>query len=257
MINSDSKTRFSNRVENYVKFRPDYPQQILTLLRERMGFTPSWKIADVGSGTGICTRMFLENGNEVFAVEPNAEMRAAAEKLLAGQARFHSVNASAEETSLADALVDLVVSAQAFHWFDPGKCQIEFRRILKPGGNCLLIWNERITSGTPFLEAYESLLRRCGADYMAVRHERVTGEVLKTFFGGAGYQSACLPNRQSFDLDGLIGRCLSSSYAPAPGEANHEPLLAGLRDIFARYQTGGRIDFEYETRLYWGPVEKA
>ncbi len=251
---SDSKTRFSNRVENYVKYRPDYPREILSALRDRIGFDRSWNVADIGSGTGISTRMFLENGNQVLAIEPNADMRAAAEKMLGNQPRFRSVDASAEQTTLADASVDLIVSAQAFHWFDLPKCKVEFARILKPNGWCALIWNERKTSGTPFLEAYESVLKKYGADYMAVRHERIDMNALGEFFSPRGFQTVTFANHQIFDLDGLIGRCLSSSYAPAAGSPNHEPLLVELREIFSRYQADGRVAFDYQTQVHFGQL---
>lgn len=249
---ANPKQRFSNRVENYVKYRPDYPREVLALLRERIGFDKSWTIADIGSGTGISSRMFLEHGNEVFGVEPNAEMRAAGGTFLKDFPRFHSVDGAAEHTTLDAAAVDLIVSAQAFHWFDLEKCSPEFKRILKPDGWCGLIWNERKLSGSPFLEAYESLLKKYGADYLAVRHERIDANALRAFFAPAGFESATLPNQQIFDLDGLIGRCLSSSYAPAPGQPNHEPLMQELRAMFARYQTNDRVLFEYQTHIHWG-----
>jgi SAM-dependent methyltransferase len=248
----DSKTRFSSRVADYVRYRPDYPREILSLLRQCIGLQPGWTIADIGSGTGISCRMFLENGNEVIGVEPNADMRAAAEAILAGEARFRSVGASAEATTLPEASVDLVVSAQAFHWFDIPKCKLEFNRILKPGGMCLLIWNERKLTGE-FLEAYESLMRELGADYMAVRHERIDSAALDRFFA-SGYESADLANQQLFDLEGLIGRANSSSYAPPRDHPNHKRLIEGLRAIFARCQTDGHVAFEYATRIYYGKV---
>jgi SAM-dependent methyltransferase len=247
----DSKQRFSNRVENYVKYRPDYPAGILPMLRQRIELTPRWTVADLGSGTGISARMFLENGNEVLGVEPNADMRAAAEVFLKNDPRFRSIDGAAEATTLAAASIDLVVSAQAFHWFDLGKCKPEFRRILKPGGWCMLIWNERKLFGSPFLEAYEALLTKYGADYLAVRHERINADVLREFFAPNAYESATFAHQQLFDLHGLIGRCLSSSYAPAPGQPNHDPLLAELRQMFSRYQTNGQVAFEYQTQVYW------
>jgi ubiquinone/menaquinone biosynthesis C-methylase UbiE len=198
--------------------------------------------------------MFLENGNEVFAVEPNADMRAAGERLLGDYECFHSIDGSAEATTLSDASIDLIVSAQAFHWFDLTKCKAEFRRILKRGGWCVLIWNERKLSGSAFLEAYEALLTKFGADYLAVRHERIGATVLSEFFAPNTYESATFSNQQLFDLDGLVGRCLSSSYAPAPGAPDHEPLMQGLRETFARYQTNGQVAFEYRTQVYCGRI---
>jgi ubiquinone/menaquinone biosynthesis C-methylase UbiE len=250
----DSKQRFSNRVENYVKFRPDYPREILAMLRERVGLTPEWKIADIGSGTGISARMFLENGNEVFAVEPNPAMRAAAESTLGSSPKFHSIDGSAEQTTLADRSVDFVVSAQAFHWFDPEKSKAEFTRITTRRGWCVLIWNERKTSGSQFLEEYEDLLKRYSADYMAVRHERIGLGELERFYGPNGYSFQSFANQQMLDLDGLIGRCLSSSYAPAAGDPKHGPMVEELRQTFDRNQTDGRVNFDYTTTVYFGKL---
>jgi SAM-dependent methyltransferase len=251
---TDSKERFSNRVENYVKFRPDYPREILAKLRDRAGLSPAWVVADIGSGTGISARMMLENGNDVFAVEPNGAMRAAAEKWLGNEKRFYSVDAPAEQTTLSNSSIDLIVSAQAFHWFDAVKCKIEFTRILKPGGWCALIWNERKTSGSDFLESYEALLKKYSGDYMAVRHERVNAAALAEFFSPGGFETLTFSNEQLLDPDGLVGRCLSSSYAPAAGDPRHEPMLEELRAIFARCSRGGTVAFEYQTQVHLGKL---
>jgi SAM-dependent methyltransferase len=251
---SDSKQRFSNRVENYVKFRPDYPREILTTLHDRTGLHSTWRIADIGSGTGISTRMFLENGNEVFGVEPNADMRRAGETFLSRFPNFHSIDGSAEETALPEWSIDTIVSAQAFHWFDPDRCKPEFIRILKPGGWCVLIWNERKTGGSPFLEGYEALLKKYSGDYMAVRHERINAKVMEEFFAPNGFNTHSFPNQQLLDLDATIGRCLSSSYAPAMGDPRHEPMVAELRQLFERTQANGRIVFDYETHAHMGKL---
>jgi predicted O-methyltransferase YrrM len=248
---ANSKQRFSNRVADYVRYRPGYPAQILPLLESHIGLTSAWSIADIGSGTGLSAKLFLDHGNVVFGVEPNAEMRAAAEAFLAEYPAFKSIDGSAEQTNLAETSIDLIVASQAFHWFDRKKCRTEFARILKPNGYCLVMWNVRKTKGTPFLEAYESLLLKYGTDYGDVRHENIDAPILRRFFQD-GYQEARFPNQQRFDLDGVIGRCNSSSYAPAQGQPNHQPLMRGLREIFARYQTNGFVSFEYETELYWG-----
>ena len=251
-MDADPTKRFSNRVADYVKYRPDYPREILSLLRNRIGLNNSWTIADIGSGTGISARMFLEHGNEVFAVEPNADMRAAAEQSLGNEPRFHSLDGSAEQTTLADSSIDLIVAAQAFHWFDLEKCKPEFIRILKPGGWCALIWNERKSAGSSFLEAYDALLRKYSAEYMAVRHQRIEAGQFDSFFAPYGFERACFANQQLLDEESLIGRCLSSSYAPAPGDTNHAPLLEELGQIFDHNQSNGLVAFEYETEVYLG-----
>jgi ubiquinone/menaquinone biosynthesis C-methylase UbiE len=223
------------------------------LLRDAAGLTPGSVVADVGSGTGISTEMLLRNGNTVYAVEPNAAMRTAAEGQLRTYPGFHSVAGSAEATTLPDASVDLVVAAQAFHWFDPDRARTEFRRVLRPPGCVALIWNERKTSGSPFLEAYEALLVRHGTDYTKVAHRNVGRAGVARFFGRA-VEPARFPNEQRFDFPGLRGRLLSSSYVPLAGQPGHDELLAGMKGLFDRFQRDGRVTIEYEAEVYVGPL---
>jgi len=248
---SNATSRFSDRVENYVLYRPGYPAEALQALKEECGLAHDQVIADVASGTGIWTRVLLENGNPVFGVEPNAEMRAAGERLLVGFPRFTSVAGTAEATTLADRSVDLATAAQAAHWFDRKRSRSEFVRILKPGGWLALLWNERVTDSTPFLRDYEALLLKYGTDYQDIRHERTTAEI-NEFFDPAPYQERVFDMRQEFDYAGIEGRLLSSSYAPGPDHPRHAPMLAELRRIFDVHALEGRATFEYKTRLYFG-----
>jgi len=248
---SNATSRFSDRVENYVRFRPGYPAEALQALRDECGLKPEHVIADIASGTGIWTRMLLENGNLVFGVEPNAEMRQAGERLLAGFPRFTGSNGTAEATTLQDASVDFVTAAQAAHWFDRERARREFVRILKPGGWLVLLWNERVVDGTTFLRDYEQLLLTFGTDYKDVRHERTT-EAVNEFFDPAPYQEQVFAMRQEFDYAGLEGRLLSSSYAPGREHPQHQPMLRGLRRIFERHAVNGRVAFDYKTRVYFG-----
>lgn len=250
-MTADPAARFSDRVADYVRHRPGYPDEVIRALRDGTGLAPSHVVADVGSGTGISSRLFLEHGNEVFAVEPNREMRAAAEALLGNGARFHSVAGSAEETTLPDASVDYVVAGQAFHWFHVGRARQEFRRILRPGGWAVLLWNARRTESTPFLRAYEDLLHEHGTDYAAVNHENIGDDTLRAFFGGP-YESRTAYNEQVFDWEGLKGRLLSSSYAPNAGHPGHEPMMRALERIFADHNDGGRVVWQYDTRIFFG-----
>ncbi len=247
----DSTRRFSSRVENYIKYRPGYPADVLDLLREKCGLTSNSHVADIGSGTGILTELFLRNGHRVFAVEPNREMREAAERLLGKYPNFTSVSGAAETTTLPDQSVDFITASQAFHWFDREQSRREFLRILKPGGWTVLIWNERnLTS--PFAKAYELLLRTYGTDYEEVNHQHTDARVIGPFFGANGYEQACFPNEQIFDWEGLKGRLLSSSYAPEPGHPKHIPMLEALNALFSGHQTDGKVVFEYDTLVYYG-----
>lgn len=243
--------RFSDRVADYLRFRPGYPPELLDCLQRNCGLTPQWVVADIGSGTGLLTKIFLENGNRVFAVEPNAAMRAAGEEFLRGFAQLASREGRAEATGLEAHSVDLVAAGQAFHWFDRLRARAEFERILKPGGWIALVWNERLTS-TPFLADYEQLLHRYSSDYPKVDHRNVGAEALAEFFCPSGFRQEVFFIRQQFDWEGVQGRWLSSSYVPAAGQPGHEEMRGELWAVFSRYQQDGLVDWEYKTRVYYG-----
>lgn len=247
----DSTQRFSSRVENYVRYRPSYPPEVIETLARECRLTRESVIADIASGTGIFTKLLLEHGNQVFGVEPNPDMRQAGEEFLKSYPRFTSVNGTAEGTTLPDASVDFVTAAQAGHWFDAAKSRKEFARILKPNGWLVLLWNERKIDSTPFLRDYEQLLLQYGTDYEQVRHEHT---VVRDFFDPSPFQEHIFELRQEFDYAGAEGRLLSSSYAPGPGHPRCEPMLRELRDIFDRHQQNGGVAFEYITHLYYGQL---
>jgi SAM-dependent methyltransferase len=249
----DPTKRFSSRVENYVKYRPSYPPEILDMLRVECGLTPEWRIADIGSGTGILTELFLKNGNPVLGIEPNGPMREAAERLLKGYPSFTSVAQTAEDTGLADHSVEMITAGQAFHWFDHVKAKTEFGRILTPGGWVVLIWNER-RAGSPFVEAYERLMDKFAPEFHMVDRRNARAEAVEKFFTPNRCEIRYLDNHQTLDFEALKGRLLSSSYAPEKGNPLHEPMLAELVGIFERYQQDERVLFEYDTRVYFGQV---
>ncbi len=245
--------RFSNRVENYVKFRPSYPPEVLQLFRDEMNLRPDSVIADIGSGTGISAKLFLENGNEVFGVEPNDAMRSAAENFLAGYSKFRSVNGTAENTTLNESSLDFVIAAQAFHWFDPEQTRAEFKRILKDGGFIALIWNERQLDATPFLREYEQFLLKFANDYTKVRHENINEGKLFDFFGRE-FRRASFLNAQIFDFDGLRGRALSSSYMPSESDQVYPTMIEELRSLFAKHAENGKIKVSYDTNVFYTQV---
>ena len=250
---TDPTLRFSSRVENYLRYRPNYPAAVVGLLVTDCGLGPESVIADVGSGTGILAQLFLAHGNPVFGIEPNREMRQAGERLLQSFPRFASIAGTAEATTLPDRSVDFVTAGQAFHWFDRDLCRAEFSRILRPGGWIVLLWNDRRTDATPFLRAYEQLLLSYATDYEQVNHKRVDAAVLREFFK-ANPVKKLLSNYQHFDLPSLNGRLLSSSYAPEAGQPRHADMMAALKQLFERYQHEGRVTFEYETVIYYGQL---
>jgi len=245
--------RFSDRVANYVKYRPSYPDGVIATLRERCGLLPDSVVADVGSGTGILSRLLLKSGAEVFGVEPNTEMRAAAARLLAAYPRFVSRDGRAEATGLVPDSIDIITAAQSFHWFDWDQTKSEFARILKAGGWVALIWNERRTDSA-FGQAYESLLLEHAAEYAAVDHRRVTDDAIAAFFEPSEFASAAFENHQTFDFASLQGRVMSSSYAPTEDDPKHHALMADLRTIFDAHSRDDVVRFEYSTRMYFGQL---
>ncbi len=254
---TDSVGRFSNRVENYIKYRPGYPEGVVKTLETECGLTETSSVADIGSGTGILTQLLLRNGNPVWAIEPNADMRAAAERQLGHLPGFHSVTGSAEATTLASQSIDVVTAGQAFHWFDRRATRSEFVRILKPMGWVALIWNERETETTPFLRAYEELLHHYATDYAQVDHRQIDEAVLRDFFSPGAFGVRSFRNLQHFDYAGVQGRLLSSSYAPEKGQPGHEPMLAELRRIYDAHRVDDRVVIEYVTRVYFGQLPPA
>ncbi len=251
---ADPTRRFSNRVEDYVEYRPGYPPEVIGELRRECGLIPSSIVADIGSGTGFLSRLFLDSGNLVFGVEPNREMREAGELLLAEYPNFTSVPATAEETTLPASGVDFVVAGQAFHWFEPEKARREFERILKPGGLAVIVWNVRRAS-SPFLAAYDRLVEACGTDYEEVsQSRRGSADEIRAFFAPDEMNVATFENRQTFDLEGLRGRMLSSSYMPVEGVPGFTEMLGEMERIFHVYEKSGEVELLYETRMYYGRI---
>jgi SAM-dependent methyltransferase len=245
--------RFSARVGNYARYRPTYPPALLELLEAEIGLSPAATVADVGSGTGIFTRLLLDYGCTVYAVEPNAEMRAVAAESLGATPRFHSVTGDAASTTLPAQSVEHVTAAQAFHWFDAPAARREFLRILRPHGTVVLLYNSWRGSKDPVTIAYDALLDRLALDRDAGPGKvRAGGEALAAFYGAGTFRQASLPNPHWYDWTSFRGRALSSSYAPLPSHPDHEPFLDALRAVFDRYAEHGRLRFPYLTRLYWG-----
>lgn len=247
---TDPTRRFSNRVDDYVKYRPRYPAEVLEWIAGQTGLEPGWAVADIGSGTGILSRRFLDNGNTVYGVEPNAAMRAAAEAWLRDNKRFHSVDGRAEHTGLPAGSVDLVTAAQAFHWFDAAATAREWRRILKPGGYAVLVWNTRQIDATAFMREYEALLVERAVDYRKVDHRNVDAGTLRAFY--ESYTRNAIEMIQLLDYAGFEGRLMSSSYAPAPGHPGHDPMRAALRELFDTRQRDGIVEMRYTTEIYAG-----
>lgn len=248
--------RFTNRVEDYVKFRPSYPPEIIELMRREMNLSENSAVAEVGSGTGILTKMLLATGARVFGVEPNAAMRAAGENFLRnfGFDKFTSLDGAAENTSLMPQSIDLIVAAQAFHWFDRERTRREFERVLRPSGFVALVWNVREVDADDFSVDYENLLRQFGTDYAQVAERHSSQHYLLEFFGGE-FAEKSFDYSQTFDLEGLTGRLNSSSYAPTPDAENYPAMMSALEQLFTRHARENKVKFNYQTKVYYGKLK--
>jgi ubiquinone/menaquinone biosynthesis C-methylase UbiE len=252
----DPLARFSDRAEDYVKYRPHYSHDVVAVLQQVCNLTPQHIIADIGCGTGLLAEIFLQNGNPVIGVEPNREMRIAGEEYLSRYEKFRMIEGSAEATTLQNASVDFVVAGQAFHWFQPVETRAEFARILKPGGWAVLVWHHRDTQSTPFLRAYEDFVQRYSTDYEQVAHQYVASyDALQRFFAPNEMRLIQQHNEQRLDFDGLRGRLLSSSYMPKSGE-RHEAMLQALPRLFSGHADADHVVLEYDTNIYYGHLDR-
>jgi SAM-dependent methyltransferase len=247
-------TRFSNRVDSYLKYRPHYPAEITDYLKKENVLNNSSVIADIGSGTGFSSELFLANGNTVYGVEPNKEMREAGEKYLSEYKNFISIDGTAENTTLNSESSDLITAGQAFHWFDIAKTKKEFMRILKPEGYVVLIWNQRRSDDPALSIDYEELLNEFGTDYKEIGHRKISKKNYEEFFD-KGYTLTNFNNRQLLDYDGFKGRLLSSSYAPDEKHPNYLPMLDELKKIFDSHQKNGKVEIKYITEVYCGKIK--
>jgi len=244
---------FTGRAEEYAKYRPGYPEQIVTLLEHKIEFDQSKDIADVGCGTGRLSRVFLNNGNLVFGVEPNEEMRTMSEKLLNKFINFISVEGTAEVTMLATSSVDVVTVGQAFHWFDLKKTKKEFKRVLRKDGYVVIVWNER-KNGSQVMKAVNKILLSLDQEHEEAEKNLVDKNLLNTFYGVEKVNTSTFPNFQMLDLAGLKGRIRSISYVPSEGEENKR-VMNEIKDVFEKFNNGGMVKIEYDTKVFWGKLK--
>ena len=244
--------RCDRRVRDYALYRPSYPVEVIDRIRDVWSELKSGTVADVGCGTGISSELFLKAGFQVIGIEPNAEMRSATLQQLGSIEHFESRDGRADATGLSSNSIDLVVVAQAFHWFEVKPTQAEFIRILRPPGRTALIWNT-LRSETPFLRDYEMLLQQFGIDYRSVCHKNLNDDVFNEFFR-FGWKYFQLPNVQVLDWRGAQGRLQSSSFTPNDDHPQFAPMMDRLQEIFQKHQEHGMLRYEYDTEIYCGEL---
>lgn len=251
---SDSTERFSARVEAYLSGRPRYPTAIVDHLARCGALPMKATIADIGIGTGLSAEPFLAAGYRVIGIEPNGPMRAAGAEYLARHSDFDMRGGSADATGLPAASVDLVLAAQAFHWFDAVRFRAESLRILRPGRWAALVWNDRDLDGTPFLAGYEALLLEHGHDYLAIRYRHQGTDAIPVYFGGRAPAAAEFPHQRRMDWDALSALANSASYLPSAGQPGHAGLMAALRRLFDAHAEQGSIEMRYTCRVHAAPL---
>lgn len=257
-MSNDSTTRFSDRVANYVKYRPGYPPEVIDYLAEQCQLRPESVIADVGAGTGIFTKLLLEKDYKVYAIEPNDPMREEADKQLKHFDRYLSMIGSANRTGLAAKSIDMIVCAQAFHWFNTVETKAEFQRILKPSGYVALIWNNRDVEADNFAVAYDALLKQLsGSDYDKINHQNLKHDDFARFYKDGQYKLTKFANQQIFNFEQLAGRAFSSSYVPAEETEAGQSFKMQLKDVFDLYQQDGVVVFKYDTQVYTGQLSES
>ncbi len=253
MVPEDSKQRFSNRVTDYVSARPSYPKSLLDLLSAKIGFDSSWTVLDVGAGTGISSKLFLDNGNAVVAAEPNDAMRTAAEQWLANYPKYRSINSPAESIPLEDHSLNLIIAAQAFHWFDPVQFAKECRRLLNDRGSVAIIWNTFEHDSTPAAVEYHGILRSYSLDFEKIVNKWRQSDLLaQTWFTQESYSYSELRNDQTYDFDQMIARVASSSYMPSRDHPRFESMVDAYRKFHAEFASDGRVTLPCVCKVYLG-----
>lgn len=239
---------FARRASYYARYRPTYPTAVIDKLREMGALTEASIVADIGAGTGISTELFLKHGYQVWAVEPCREMRLEAEAQLSSYAGYKSREGTAERLPLADSSIDLVISGQAFHWFQPRPTRQEFVRVLRPPGFVALFWNRYLKTATPAMHAYSKLVSK----YFGP--PRLETQVnLEAFYQRTFYSFEFVNDRQE-DFETVHGGLLSHSRAPLPGDPAYASMRLDLQRWFQRYADSGQVCFPCRTELHIGSL---
>ena len=241
--------RFSPLVENYAKYRPGYPEQILFTLEKHFGINNEKIIADIGSGTGQLSKLFVNKYYQTYGIEPNAAMRMVSINEFATYLNFKAIKGTAEQTFLYSESIDLIVAGQSFHWFDNEMSKIEFNRILKHKGIIALIWNER-KNETEFMQRYERLLQKHCSNYKINNHKEYDYRKIKELFSEKKVDLFIFENQQKMDFTAFIGRLKSCSYCPSENDKHYAFLMRGMNKLYENYKCEENITIEYNTLMF-------
>lgn len=248
-----NETTFNRKGDVYAKARPAYPANLFSYLLERGIIHADCTAADIGSGTGIFTLQLAPFVKKIYAVEPNADMRAEAEAAFASCGNVISVSATAEQTTLAEHSVNVITVAQAFHWFDRKAFRAECQRILASNGNVLLIWNDRDTDSPIIQDNFAVNTRFCPRFRGSSNGISFDKASFADFFA-VSPEVTRFDNSLIYDRDAFVLRNLSSSYAPVQGDTHYDRYVQAIHDVFDKHSKNGTVVYPYITRCYLGTV---
>ena len=250
----DTTNKFDGLANDYTAGRPGYSAELIDYLYSEHGFSEASVIADIGSGTGKFAEYLLEKGSEVFCVEPNDDMRSEAENVLGRYIKFHSVKGGAEDTTLGDASVDIITTAQAFHWFDVKKFRQECTRIIRDNGIAALVWNVRDIDDNVNKELYAIFKKYC-PDFKGFSGGiKRDDERIAEFFGGK-YERVSFDAPIYYDRDKFISRCLSGSYSLKKGDCAYSEYISAVNDVFDKFSKDRIVKLGNKSVAYIGRIK--
>lgn len=242
---------FSGDVADYAKYRPSYPPKITQYMKKEFKLSNDHCVADIGSGTGLSSKLFLKFGCTVYGVEPDPAMRTVAEKKLAEFEAFTSIDGTAHDTHLPAHSVDFVVSAQAFQWFDQDMVKPEFKRILRPNGYCVLLWNQHPFKGSAMAKEFDQLLHQYLPEFTQATRRDSIDEQLTGFFD-QDFQRERFKNYHVMNFETFLGWTKSYAFNLRPEAPGYNDLMQSLRKLYEKYNDNGHVTFEYFTHIYVG-----
>lgn len=250
----DNTTKFSDKVEVYRQYRPSYPDAFVHYLFDEVGISQDACVADIGAGTGILTEILSEHVKTVYAIEPDRNMRIACMDTCGRSCAFVALEGRAESTGLPDQCLDFITVAQAFHWFEPHRTQLEFSRVLKPDGMVILVWNSRVPDA-PLTIAWDAVCRKHCPNFTGFSNDSVMSESqVHDFFRDGICETRQYPNNRLLDLASFLGTALSASYAPVFGQPAYDSFVTALTQLFWEHATGEKILVPMYTHSYVGRI---
>ena len=238
---------FTGKAEDYARFRPSYPDQVLQFLKSRI---PEGNILDVGAGTGIFTGLLSRGYKNVTALEPNKNMR---EKFMQNFPGIPCLEAAGESTPLPENSVDLITIAQAFHWLDEEKFKKEAGRILKNNGKAAVIWNNSIKD--EFSAARDAISRKYCPSFRKGHAGKRTPEEGDDFLRHTYFRQVevvSFANPFTMDLAAFQGNIRSRSYALTPDNREYPAYMKELETLFHKFACDGKVTEQLETQIFLG-----